>query len=367
MTKGENLNALKKKADKAAASFSKKGLLRKRIMAGVLALGSAIICLIGAGQTKAGLERNYQRMVEENDIATLEDLDYKDTFELWNGLAIGNDVNVLLSGGKMYSRYGISVLPSVGLEKLTVVRDGKSVGTINGASSFINVWENAVYYRDDSSRNICKFDLGSGKNAVLLKSNVGEVFVTESQIFYTDFSAGNRLYAVALDGKQPVLIVDAPVDQFVVLGGSIVYRGFDNTLKEMTRSTGAVQTIGKGVERFFFDGGMVIESDDTIYHANPNGTKPVTLYTASDDTMRLVGAMGGAVFFQEEGKLFMQKGEEKTEIISKAYRVYTSLLIEGDSMFVVAYSDETAKLANGEVVQVELDLRGDDDGTEQQN
>ncbi len=367
MTKGEHLNALKKKADKATASFSKKSVLRKRIMAGVLVLGSAIICLIGSGQTKAGLERNYQQMLEGNNLVSLEDLDYKDTFTLWNESAIGNDVNTLLSGGKMYLRDGISVLPNAGMEKLTVSKESIAVGSISGESSFINVWRDAIYYRDDSTRNIYKFDLGSSKNAVLLKSNVGEVFVSEDQIFYTDLSAGNRLYTVALDGKQPVLIIDAPVDQFVVLGDSIVYRSFDNTLNEMTRSTGTVQTIGRGVERFFFDGGLVIESDDTIYRAKPNGTKPVKLYTASDDTMRLIGAKEDAVFFQENGKLFMQNSEEKAELISNAYRVYTSLLVEDDSLFVVAYSDDTAKLANGEIIQVKIDLRGDDNGTEQQN
>lgn len=344
MTKGEYLGSVQKKADKATAAFSKKGILRKALVTGVLCLGTAIICLVGASLSDQAIENDYTRFVEDSSSVKLENLGYKDTYEIWNAKSIGNDVNCLLSGGEIYSHDGLVVMPK-GDRTSEILMDSRAYGSLQTGASYINVWDDSIIYRS-GDRALIAYDLSSRTSRTLRPNGVGEVFVSEGTIYFVDLGKNRNIYAGDTEGSDILPIIESPVDTFIVLGDTIVYRDFENVLHSYSTVNASDVVLGRGVERFFLaSGGLVIESGDKIYQADSLGRNPQEIYASDNDSMRLAGAYGQMVFIQEDSKLYALKGEEHREIIGDEYALYASLCVDGDTLKLVAYQDNAGSSA----------------------
>lgn len=345
MTKREHLIELREKADKASAFQSKQGTLRRYIVLAVLCLGTVSVCLAGLGRTKALQEEQVREVLADPTRASLETIQYGDTFSVWNETVNGADLNTLLGGGMLYSRDGVRVLPNETMDAYIVTRDGAELGRIKDRISYINVWKETVIYRSEKTHQIRAFDWKKKKTVTLIDENVGEVFVSGDQIYYTDLAKNSRLFAAGLDGKNPSAVIDVPVSEFAVLGDSILYLGYDHVFSRYLRSSGSTEALDHGIERFYYCDGWVMEAGDTIYRTEADGTKPETLYTSRDEGMRLVGAANGFVFFEEAGRLKTFLGGEPFDLLSKEFQEHRSVLIENGNLYVLALSDEPSAAA----------------------
>ena len=101
-TKRENIAALQKRADKATAPFSEKGIKRKKRVSLIFALGILASIVLGMISTSGERGRVYEEYLNDSQNIDFEYLRYEDTFSRWNNNDIGNDVFVLVSGGELF-------------------------------------------------------------------------------------------------------------------------------------------------------------------------------------------------------------------------------------------------------------------------
>ncbi len=329
---------------------------RRLIIYAILALGTILICVIGISATSAKLEKNYKRVLDDPSQIALDILDYKDAFDLWNSNACGNDINTLLAGGSVYSRAGISVLPSTTKQnRYAISKDGSVIWQISTQISSINVWGDKVYYRDDAKQQLCVLDIVSRKSSILVSENVGSFIVTSEKIYFTDLSKNSSLYWISIDGDgKPVLLLDGPIDQFAVLGDTILFRGYDNVLYALTIGNSSIQSLGKSVERFFLDGsGLILESGNTIYRTKPDGTKPEKVFVSDEDDFNLVGVYSGNIIIQRSGLLYqlIENGVPKA-LLSTSHTNYGSFVVNSGKLYAVAINDGVSKKASFELVEL---------------
>lgn len=353
MTKQEYLDNLQKNADKILAANSPKVKKRRTIIAGILVIGSILSIGVGIIGTTGEKENAYSAFVEDlsgGDYTTVpfEFLDYKDTFDLWNNHAVGNDANVLLSGGEIYSRDGIEICPDES-GQTTKVQNGESAPYfINDKVSYINVSNGNAFYRSDTDRCIYRFDFDSQQTEMVFQGNVGEVFITNNMIYCIDYLQDSALISMDLQGNNQAAVVTEPVSSFLVCGETLLYLDTTQHLYSATIGSGSASLIVSDIERFFVDGLIYAESKNTIFCFTPTGGRAEEVYSSESDTLRMVGVIGGMVFFQEDGELHSYAGGTSNVISTSQHDLYSSLVkCEDGSLKARAYdqSDSGIKQA----------------------
>ena len=261
----------------------------------------------------------------------------------WDAASMGNHPNVLLSGGKLYCRDGLTILPEADSASYLITRDSEESVRIDRSMSYINVWGNKIIYRDDATRHIRAYDMETRTDTELLTVNAGEIFVSGGQIFFSDLGQGASLFRASLDGGETTNVVLRSTGSFAVSGNQMFYLGNDQTLYsgELSPSggiSGTPEALASPVERFYLEyAGLLAESGDTIFRISLNGEDASKVYTSDNDTMRLVGAYNENIFYQENGNLYLL-GNESNPIISTSHLYYASPAINGVSeIMVVAY------------------------------
>ncbi len=356
MTKSEYLSNLKKKADKSELYFSKKGKRRHTIIGIILVIGTVLSIGFGIKGTESENKIIYDAFIADHSQINYEHLNYRDTFEIWNNSDIGNDVNVLLSGGKIYSRADIAVRPDKNGE-YCVFHNNAPIKTLGHSISFINVIDDIVFYREDETRNLISYKINSDRLQVLVKGNVGEVFASEDRVYYIDLKNGT-LVSINLIGRDRQTIYDYPVNSYAVCGKNIFV--LDNNkrfgiYRISSDGTGHFSTIASNVERFFINGNVVAESGNTVFTFRPTGGKAESVYESYGSSMRLVGMSDSIVFFQEDGILYALIEGTKIPVLDQTYALYQSILRLDDWHFsVVATKDTEAALASNEVLTFEV-------------
>lgn len=354
MTKNEFLANLKKQADRADAYHSRKGRIRRLVIIGILVIGSAVSVLIGMSSTKSGKTKMYDAYIEDHSAINYEYLNYLDTFDIWNNTDIGNDVNNLLSGGKVYSRSDLSILPD-NEGNYSIIKNGSSIVSLGQGISYINVVEKTVFYREDSTRNLLAVKIGSAQPKVLVKGNVGEVFAYGGRIYYIDIKSGS-LMSVDPNGKDKQTVYQYPINTFAVCGSNIFV--LDNNKRFgichiSEDGTGSFSSSVTNVERFFIDGEIYAESDETIFKFEPNGSNAEAIYQPENPDMRLAGVSDSVVFVQEAGKLYALVNGDKKLLVNEKHELYQSILFVGsDQYYVVATKDSQKALAINELLKV---------------
>ena len=261
----------------------------------------------------------------------------------WDAASMGNHPNVLLSGGKLYCRDGLAILPETDSASYLIARDSGESVRIERAMSYINVWGNKIIYRDDATRHIRVYDMETQTDTELLGVNAGETFVSGGELFFSDLGQGASLFRASLDGGEAANVVLRSTGSFVVSGNRIFYLGNDQTLYSGALSpsgglSATPEAFASPVERFFLDDtGLLAESGNTIFRIPPDGKDTSMVYSSDNDTMRLVGVCDGNIFYQENGNLYVL-GNETNPVISTSHLYYASPAMNtANGIMVVAY------------------------------
>lgn len=344
MTKQEYLDNLKKDAEKSHASKEPKARKRRRIVIFVLAIGSVVGLIASVVGTTSEKNRMYDDYIAainagEYTAAPFEFLDYEDTFKLWND-SIGNDVNVLMDGGKQYSRNGLDIYPT-GNGKTKIVEATGTAHIIDAVASSLNVVDSTVFYRDDTTRHICSYDLKTGQTEEIYGGNVGEVFISNRYIYCVDFDQNSFVVAMDLQGLNPVVVVDKPTASFAICGGTALHLSTTQRLSTVNIETGTTYVLVHDIERFFVNGRIYAESKNSIFAFTTMGGQAREIYTSEDDSMRLVGVVDDLILFQESNVLKLWDGCEVKAVSTSNHDLYTCVVMcEDGSLRSVAY-DQT--------------------------
>ena len=358
MTKQEYLDSLQAKVNKVLSPKAPSVQRRKKIVTGILVAGTLISVGVGVIGTSGEKSRAYSTYIEvasgsRDALAPYEHLDYKDIFELWNTHDIGNDVNVLLSGGKIYARNGMTILPTSDGKDTKIIKATGDEKTLGGKVSSINVVNDKIYYRDDDGRNIQAYDLATDQTTLIYDGNIGEMFVANGLVYCIDFDSNSSLISLDFHGQARTTIVESPVASFAVCGDTIVYLDTNQRLYRLGLKSTSPMQIVDNIERFFLNGRIYAESKNTIFSFSPLGNSSSKLYESDDDSLRLISVADGTVLYQETGELKCLVSGESSTLSTSPSKLYSSLTLnEEGNLYVITYSSNE----DGELQQGVLEL-----------
>lgn len=296
-------------------------------------------------------ENCYADYMSDHRTLQYEQLDYRDTFKIWNESDTYCDINSLLGFGKTYARNGDKVLPA-GNGKFSVNVGGLPEKTIDASISYINVKDGIVYYRDDNTLALMSFDVESQKLTALSKDSIGEVFLTDDGIYYVQLDSG-FLKLMNLDGSNDRVVYKHPVDSFVVCAGKILL--LDNNMRLVLTDVGGSDDsrmlIATNVERFFMNGRIFIKSGNRIISCDPLGQETQVVYESGEADTRLCGLMEGKILIQEEGRLISCDGKNKENLVDVTHVAYESISAgDSETCYAVGLTDGDGKPANVELL-----------------
>lgn len=262
MSKQDFLNQLKAESDKAGNSKSKK--MRRQVIASIVVILTIAIVCGGVYYNHLKEEEIYLSFINTSEDAPFQGslvdlLGYKDTFEIWNERDTSNDVNVLLSGGKCLLRDEIVIHPSEDGSGISIA-SGEEFFNIIAPASYFNLHGNDLYYRDDSSRDIYRFDTENKQTSCFYSGNVGAIFATADRLYFTDYDAGGSLMSIDFDGSNKVLVLEHPISSFVICGDTVICLDNMQNLLKMSLSDSQPEKIADHVERFFINGDLIVLS-----------------------------------------------------------------------------------------------------------
>lgn len=345
MTKGEYLASLRREAQRSEQAASETS--RRRRMAIILALGTLFILIAGVIGSSVSRRRAYTRYVAGDTQVQFNQLDYQDTFSIWNERDVGNDVNTLLGGGKTYCRDNISVLP--GETGFVVARRGQPLATLASRISYINIARDSLFYRDDSTRQTHIFHLSSGTDETFLTENTGQLFVTGERLYYIDHSVNSQLFSVSLNGGESSMVTERPVSTFAVCGRTVLYLDTQGRLYRKDLSSGSESRLLSHIERFYLNGNIIAESGDKIFQLSPDGRKSSLLYESSTPDLQLVGANQDGIYYQENGALYVLREGGAILLFVGPYDLYQSICADDDGrIYFMAYN------AGGQLIPLQL-------------
>lgn len=327
ITKAEYLSALQAEVV-TTKQKREKSTKRKRIIAMVLGFGT--VAFIGLGSAGTSIERtnNFKRFSAGEISASFELLNSEGAFDIWNSQSLGNNINTILGGGKVYARGESTVLPAE--EGYQVCVNGEINGFIPGDISYINVYENAIFYRDDLTRSICVYDMQSAMVTPVIDSNIGELLISDGRLYFVDRSDGSKLVSTTVVGEDRQVIVDKPVTSFAVCGDETVYLSTDQTLYRKNVSHESETTLMSNIERFFLNGNIVAESGDSVFQFTAERSNAALLYQSNDLGMQLVGACSSGFFVQDTGRLLFSDGSTAFDLPIGSHRLYQSVAVDTD-------------------------------------
>ena len=344
MTNQEKLKKLQEQQEKLSGVDPKaaKKAKRRKIVLGVLIGGTILVTGAAAISSNSNHQSAYEAYLNDPAAIQFDALDYEDTFDRWNQNDLGNDVNVLLSGGQIYSRGDMHIsLADEGTGYIITSGEKKYVTTY--FMSYINAVGNVVYFRDDSTKNICAYNLEDQKASVLVDGNVGEVFVYNGKIYYTNLDDGSKIYSCNLDASDNKVCVDLATNKFAICGNTAVVLGNDQSLKTYTMDSATVSTLASHIERFAIDKEIYCDSGNTILKFKPDGTDASEVLT-SDKTLQLVSVENDIVYYLENGS-FKESSDPDGSIDKEAYEYIGSLVVDenGNITAIGYFSGEDGK------------------------
>lgn len=324
ITKAEYLAALQSEAT-AVITKRAKATKRRRLISAVFGIGTFILIGLGVIGTNVERDNNFKKFSAGEIDASFELLNGSGAFSVWNEQNLGNDINTILGGGKVLSHQGVLVVPAADGNGVTV--NGQAFGTIPGNISYINICDGIIYYRENATRNICSYVPQNGIITTVVDTNAGELLVADGRLYYVDYSDNGKVISVDTNGRDKQIAIAEPVTSFVVCGNDSIYLGADQTLY-LKNGTGSVTTLISNVERFFLNGNIVVESDESVFQFTSERSNAVLLHQSSATDMQLVGACADGVFIQESGELLFSDGSITATVANDAPMLYQSISVD---------------------------------------
>ena len=189
-----------------------------------------------------------------------------DAYNKFESNCLGNDNSTLLSFG-CYCEKDDLICRSK--DKTMLTAGEKEVIISDSPSSYINIVDDYVYFRDDSTRELYRYSILANKSECVVKFSCGEVIVSKKGISYIDLTSSTLNY-IQFDTMQSSQILDGQVKSFAVIGNSY-YCLKSNKDLGVVRQDGDFELIASDVDRFFCDGKVVIQKGSNIYIINETG------------------------------------------------------------------------------------------------
>ena len=282
----------------------------KRIVVAILIL--VVACGLSFGtfklfqnyQSKELRETFFRASPDEADvlfsISDSEDLIFdKEAYNIYEVACLGNSNRNLLATG-FYAKKGNTVCASG--SNTTALVDDKELKISDNPSSYINIINNNVFYRDDTDRKIYRYSLENGKTECFVNAACGETVVCVKGVYYVDYK-DKKLNFLAFDESESKQLYDNRISSFAVVGNGIFILTDDNVFGFLKEGDSFIQ-ITTEVERFFFDSSAYIQKGTKIYR--------IDSFTQSECMMEKTS---GVLLFADRGCLYIAENDSVTKVL----------------------------------------------------
>ena len=294
-TKAGYLEALQQKAAEIE-DIRSHGMKRMLVNGAKLFIVLAVATGAGAAVTSIQ-ESNAAEAFQSSGNLPYEFMYADGMFTKWNAESIGNDMNTLLTGGKILIRDGMHVTGAAA--------DPDSGFLVLPGASYLNKVGNIIVYRDDKDRHIYTISPSTKLKTVLYAGNSGEVLCTKDSVYFIDYDSGSNVMKMPLDGSSDKsVVVDTEVSSFTVCGDTVLYIDSLHNLNSQELGSKSRKTL---------NGDIIAESQNKVVSFRPNGNTAHKLYESLDKEMRLAGMVGDTLFIEAGGSfLAVHAGKSET-------------------------------------------------------
>ena len=129
---------------------------------------------------------------------------------------LGNDNSILLSFGNYCEKDGLLCKST---KKTILTVDEKDVVISDSSSSYINIINDDIYYRNDSTRKIYKYSISNNTTQCIVNAPCGQMIVSKKGISYINLSTSILNY-ISFDTTEPIPVLNEEISSFAVIGDS---------------------------------------------------------------------------------------------------------------------------------------------------
>ena len=271
----------------------------------VTVLAAAVVCGIILGNHI--LQSDYTKLqtaIENNDTASMlslykndDLLDYDIAVANYERYFLGTSNENILQDGKYYSndKYSLDAING----KLIKTENGETKELINESVSFINVWEDTLYYRLDSTK-MC-MSLVNGQSAVAIPDlHVGQLLVDNGKIYFINLEDNAHLYVFDIGSSELKPIIDTPIQYFAIVGNKIIAMSRTNKFTVYDKKYGIFENGMANVKSFVFADKLYLSDGKTVVSCTPNLRKENKVATCDGN---LIAVFEDAVVLQKETSL----------------------------------------------------------------
>ncbi len=268
-------------------------------------LVAAIVCGIILGNHI--LKSDYAKLqtaIKNNDLSAMislyrndDLLDYEEAVVNYENSFLGNTNANILQDGRICT-YGDVVLYATD-GTLVKTENNESITLVNEPVSYVNVWNDIIYYRLESTKQCMAF---SAENSTLALEDirVGQMLIDNGKLFFINLDDNAHLYSLDLESGEIKPVVNTPVQYFAITGNRIITLSRANEFAIYDKKNGLYETGMSNAKSFIFkdklylsDGGNIISCS-----ANLRNEKKVTNGEGS-----LIAVFDNSVVLQQENVL----------------------------------------------------------------
>lgn len=268
-------------------------------------LVAAIVCGIILGNHI--LKSDYAKLqtaIKNNDLSAMislynndDLLDYDEAVVNYEKSFLGNSNANILQDGK-FCAYGDIVLDATdGI--LVKTENNESKTLINEPVSYINVWNDVIYYRSESTKQCMAFS--EEKSTLVLENiHVGQILIDNGKLFFINLDDNAYLYSLDIESGEIKPIIDTPVQYFAITGNRIIVMSRTNEFAIYDKKNGIYKTGMSNAKSFVFADKLYLSDGSNIIacSANLRAEKKVANGKGS-----LIAVFDSGVVLQQENAL----------------------------------------------------------------
>lgn len=338
MTNKEYLESLKSNAqigiNRGPGLFSKQDVRN----AAIVIVCAIVVTTLAALVSSMGRDRDYDDLKNGKQVV-FQSLNYKDSFKIWNNRDNGNDINAILTGGRILAKDG--VLAS-GLSEKDKELGFNYIGNV----SYINKYDQSLVFRDNKDRHIYLLNLKDNSKKLIYEGNCGQILCVNSKIYFIDFRESGKVACIDLKDEKlkKSIAIDSKVRSFVVCGDTVAYLNSEHELYFGNMNTKNHTKLASMVERFYINGDIIAESGDRIIAFTPSGKNARNLYKSPNEDMRLAGVVEDRFIVLEKKALSEIVNGKKNALSDFNAKYINSITKVENSIYAGVYFAQDGKL-----------------------
>lgn len=266
-------------------------------------------------------------------------------YEKFEDNCLGNKNSILLSYGKYCETEDIIVSSKT----KTIMRNNERDTTVSEHStSYINIIDDSIYYRNDITRELCKYSIEDKKTEIIMETQCGEIIASKKGVSYIDLNSQTLNY-LSFDNNEILEIAPFKVKSFAVIGNKYYCLKDNNELGVLTKS-GDFNLIATDVDRFYLDCNIAFQKGNNIYIYNGEATIKSKIVVKSGI---LVGLSENEIFVNENNKINSYNIETKNidkEIISiEETEILKSFYVTNNSYEIITCKDSVSPIEEKQI------------------